>query len=412
MEIDKQILQLKLADGVGISFRKDGMLNITLCIIWSVVLLLRVKGVLNHLPLISDYSEEILISFVICAVLLSLPAVLNKFCLIDYLFYIFNVFYLLACYAFFPENKEYLDDNVLTCIFCVFTYYFVGRLIDINKFFNVFLFFSVICILVDLYYYTIYAPQHKVMEEVVGNDNMFTAYRLMPHVGLVLWAALQKFSLWKMCLFIAGALFLLSCGTRGPLVCLGFFGIIYFVFYMNFRGAIYVKTFFFLSSFVLLIKLEDILLYLANTFTDMKLSTRIIEKFITGDIGNDSYRSELRERLEHVVGDGEHFWGLGAFGCRNYDIIYPHFLPLDFVCTYGYVLGNTLLVFLICLIVLAFVVSRGTKVQVFIVFLFSMSIIKLLLSNTFLLEPYFYMLIGVCMKEVLNWYQQNTKVIL
>ena len=172
------------------------------------------------------------------------------------------------------------------------------------------------------------------------------------------------------------------------------------------------KTFFFLSSFVLLIKLEDILLYLANTFTDMKLSTRIIEKFITGDIGNDSYRSELRERLEHVVGDGEHFWGLGAFGCRNYDIIYPHFLPLDFVCTYGYVLGNTLLVFLICLIVLAFVVSRGTKVQVFIVFLFSMSIIKLLLSNTFLLEPYFYMLIGVCMKEVLNWYQQNTKVIL
>ena len=144
MEINKQILQLKLADGVGISFRKDGMLNITLCIIWSVVLLLRVKGVLNHLPLISDYSEEILISFVICAVLLSLPAVLNKFCLIDYLFYIFNVFYLLACYAFFPENKEYLDDNVLTCIFCVFTYYFVGRLIDINKFFNVFLFFSVI----------------------------------------------------------------------------------------------------------------------------------------------------------------------------------------------------------------------------------------------------------------------------
>jgi hypothetical protein len=102
-----------------------------------------------------------------------------------------------------------------------------------------------------------------------------------------------------------------------------------------------------------------------------------------------------------VLERGDHFFGLGLFGSGNYGIVYPHFLPLDFFCTFGYTVGSLLLLALTSLVAFAFYVARGTTVRTFILFLFSLSIIKLMLSSTFVMEPYFYMLIGVCVSEVL-----------
>lgn len=78
----------------------------------------------------------------------------------------------------------------------------------------------------------------KNMAEIAGDDNMFAAYQVLPHVMMMLWATLKSFRIWKAIVFVGGVLFLLSCGTRGPFACLLFFGIIYFLFYMRFKGAI------------------------------------------------------------------------------------------------------------------------------------------------------------------------------
>lgn len=168
---------------------------------------------------------------------------------------------------------------------------------------------------------------------------------------------------------------------------------------MNFRNALYVKLGIVGFFVIVIMNLQAIVTFVGRIFIELGLSTRILEKFITGDLGNDSDRSVLRDTLESVLNNGSHVWGLGPFGCRNYNVIYPHFLPLDFACTFGYVVGYALL-FLISLII-AYAVWKtwGTKAQIFIVFLFCFGFAKLFLSNTFLLEPLFYMLIGVCVKE-------------
>lgn len=396
-------MKVRIADGVDISLNKELMLKVSLCIVWASMASMYLRGVLNRFPAFSDYIDGIEIAYFAIPILLATPAWLNRFCLFDYLFYFLNVFYLLACYVFFPENTEYLDNNALICIFCVFSYYFVGKLVVIEKFYNVFIFLSTMCILMDLFYFLVYAPQHRLMAEVAKEDNMWSAYQLLPHVMMLLWTTLEKVRIWKILVLGAGILFLLSCGTRGPLACLGFFGVIYFFFFMNFKGAIYVKSGIVIIFILIAIYLESVIMYLARTFIGLELSTRVLEKAVAGEMGDDSYRSLLRAKLEYIMSTGNHFWGLGAFGCRNYDIIYPHFLPLDFVCTFGYVLGSILLVLLFGLIGVAFWASRGTRTQVFILFLFTLGIIKLFLSNTFLMEPYFYMLIGVCIKEVLNY---------
>ena len=395
-------MEIAFSDKISISFKKDILLTPMIYVVWAYMAITYLRGVFLRLPVIKDNVEIAIILYFAIPVILAIPSLFNKFCLGDHLFYLANVLFLLSGYVFFPENTEYLNENILTCIFCIFPFYFLGRIIEIEKSFDAFLLLSAACILLDLFYFLVYAQNNKNMEEVAGQDNMFAAYQILPHVAFLLWATLKKFRIWKIVTTFLGILFLLSCGTRGPLVCLGFFTIIYFFFYMNFKGAVYVKFFILAMASIVIVNLQSIAIALAKVFTGLQLSTRILEKFITGELGNDSYRSVLRDRLYEVLDSGNHFFGLGAFGCRNYDIVYPHVLHLDFFCTYGYLVGTALLILLFLLIGWAFWLSRNTSEQVFLLFLFSITIIKLLLSGTFIQEPYFFLLIGACVKVFLD----------
>lgn len=375
------------------------------------MLIFYVKGVINHLPVLKDYGDECLFILVLTPVLLSLPSFLNKLCFFDYLFFFINVLSYLSCYVFFPDNSEWLTEYVFMCTCCVFPFYFIGRALDIDKAYNIFVLLSALCIYIDLLFYLVYAPRNRAMNAEVEYDNMWAAYQILPHVCMMLWATLEKFSLWKSITFFLGLMFLLSCGTRGPFVCLGFYGIIYFFFYMKFKGAIYVKTGIIAITFIIALHLKEILYLLVKTFTNLQLSTRILDKIISGELGNDSQRGALRDILYTALESGDQFWGLGYFGTMRYGIIYSHFLPLDFFCNYGYLMGSILLILLFATIGAAFWITRGQRTQIFIVFLFSISIIKLLLSNTFILEPYFFMLIGICVREILFRIQQKNRTL-
>ena len=402
MELELQFVRRWCA-----SFDRESILRLFLYIVWAVTLLAYLRGVVNHLPGLSEYTDEIEISVIVLPLLLSVPALINKFCLADYLFYLLLAVYYLSCYVFFPQNADYLDENAFKCICCVYTYYFVGRLFDIEKMYNMLVILSAVCIYMNFFYYFKYSPESKVAG-VDAYDNMFAAYNLLPHLLMMLWTTLEKFRIWKAATFVLGIFILLSFGTRGPFVCLAFFGIIYFFFFMRFEGAIYVKAGIIATFLIVLANLNNIIFYLVKTFTGLQLSTRILEKLIAGDLGNDSYRGVLRDMLYRVLDNGEHFWGLGLFGSQNYGVIYPHFLPLDFFCTYGYFVGSILLILLFAFIVRSLWITRGKKVQAFIMLLFSLSIIKLMLTGTFVNEPYFYFLIGVCATENLSYIYRQT----
>lgn len=394
-------MEIAITNKLHVFIEKNTMLKPLIYVVWASMFVAYLRSFFNRFPILQDNVEVAIAVYFAIPVIIALPVLIRKFSIVDYFFYFINVTYLLANYAFFPDNTEYLNEEVLLCIFCIFPFYFIGRLIDIEKTYNAFLILSTLCIFLDIFYFMVYAQANRNMQEVAGGDeNMYAAYQLLPHVTFILWATLSKFRIWKAFVLLIGIVFLLSCGTRGPLVCLGFFGIIYFFFYLNFKGALYIKLGIVTFGVIILVNLEAIVLYLAQMFTGLQLSTRILEKFLTGELGNDSYRSILRDKLYGVLDNGDHFFGLGIFGCRNYDIIYPHALHLDFFCTYGYVVGSILLILLFTLIGWAFWATKGKLSQQFLLFLFSICIIKLFLSNTFILEPYFFMLIGFCVREV------------
>ena len=169
---------ISLTPSLRISLEKDKILTISICVIWGSMLFFYLKGIINRLPILQDYSDETLFVAYLLPVLAALPALINKFSIADYLFFAVNVLYYLSCYIFLPENATYLTEHAFKCICCVFPFYFLGRLIDIDKFFDAFVYLSAVCIFMDLFYYLFYAPSNKVMEEVAGEDNMFTAYQV------------------------------------------------------------------------------------------------------------------------------------------------------------------------------------------------------------------------------------------
>jgi Ca2+/Na+ antiporter len=65
-------------------------------------------------------------------------------------------------------------------------------------------------------------------------------------------------------------------------------------------------------------------------------------------------------------------------------------------CHFGVILGSLILLGLVVLTIIALVKTRrNKKIHFFVVMLVSMIFVKLMLSNSYTLEPYFYFMLGV-----------------
>lgn len=171
---------------------------------------------------------------------------------------------------------------------------------------------------------------------------------------------------------------------------------------MNFKFAVLIKGIILSIAGIMLLFLHEIISYIAFMFTGLNLSTRILDKFISGELGNDSGRSSIKIVFYKILDNSNSITGIGYFGSQRFGYIYPHDIILDFQLSYGYILGDILLASICCLCVLAIYYSKTKHERGMIIMMFSFTIIKLFLSSTFLTEMFFYALIGYCCKILLD----------
>lgn len=385
------------------------MLSLLICTAWASKLLFYIQSIINHIPVLCNYSGELVIFFVVLIVLLSLPALLSRFTIADYSFYLGCLLIYGLNFLFYPENYDPLCENAFTCLFWVFPCYFIGRIIEPEAFFIVFVWFAGICIVMDLFYFTIYVQSAKSLKdakEILSYDNMFAAYQLLPHVLIMAWATMRKFNLFTLILTLIGILLLLSFGSRGPLACAGLFFMIYFFFFMKFRFSEYVKICVMGVGILLFFYQKQIALFLKTIFDDMSLSTRIVDRILGGGLAHDTGRSWLTDKLYNILENNDSFFGCGLFGSQRYGIIYSHSFVCDLHVTFGYYIGTLILIALVLIFVAGIWTCRSKMDMAFILLLFCTSVAKLFLSSTFLFEPLFFMLIGFCIANIAR-YEKN-----
>lgn len=375
---------------------KEVMVNILICMVWASSFVLVLRAFFNRIPILTDYIDEAVAVCFIIPTLLSIPVLIRRFTLFDYIFYLMWPLLYLLNYIVYPENEPFLIDTAYKSLCIAAPCYFIGRLLDIEKFFKVFIILSTFCILWELFYYFSYVQtmkNAKDMASILKSDNMSAAYNILPHVIFMFWATMRKFRIFTLVMGVIGLLLILSFGSRGPLACLGFFILVYFLFFLKNKYSKYIKIG--VVSLVLLIipftvEFTFIIKYM---FEELNLSTRIVDRILTGGMTHDTGRSGLRDTLYNILDNSDNIFGFGIYGCERYGIIYAHNFFCDIFFTFGYYVGSIIIIAFLSLLLYAFIIAKSMERQG-LLFLFSLSFVKLMLSNTFIADSFFFMLIG------------------
>lgn len=237
---------------------------------------------------------------------------------------------------------------------------------------------------------------------VLVSDNMGVAYALLPSVLLVCLMALRKGGLARWSIAFFSIMLLFAQGTRGPLVCVGALFVVYWLVYA-WRSPRALLATLGASGAIALAYLRggDWVDQIATWLEGMGFSGRVIRMAQQNDLANANGRDTIYAQIWDGI-NSRPFLGSGIGGdrliARGYlyqDGTYAHNLFLEVVAEFGYIAGGMLLFIALAIVIRALLLADGAA-RAFIIVCVSMNI-KLLMSGSYLQEPYFFLLLGCSM---------------
>ena len=378
--------------------------NAVFLIAWGVVLLEYWRGINNHLPVLGDMTDELECFLVLFPILLSLAKLLKQIKPIDHIIVFSLLFIYVLNFLFFPLNdsalmKRWFNYSILTVPF-----YYVGATIDVKRFLNAFYVISITTVIICAFYELIYLHSSNYVGSADTSEyNMDMAYKLLPHVLMVSWHALKDFKLWKIAVMLLGVIMLLSFGTRGPVACAVLFIAIYILFVRSSKYQNIVRVVVVSISILMLSFLNHVILFMQVLISYMGMSTRIFDKYLSGDLTGSSGRDYIFKTIIREISIDTSFAGHGILGSYRYVNTYPHNIFLDFIFSFGWFFGIALLFLLFLLIVKMLVSCRHDGIKMtFGILLIISSVLKLCFSGTYVDDTLFFFLIGYCVQNILR----------
>lgn len=370
---------------------------VLMSILWAPVLLGYMRGIVNHIPILGLFTDELEVLFVLFFIIVNLNTIVKHIKSSDLVFLVVIFISYILNFLLFPENGLQLEKHFFSTLFLVVPYYLYGRCINVEKYDDLFYVLSIICICLDTFYFLYYGQLTKAEDELLeeGGYSMNAAYKLLPYVLFVIWRLYRKPTFIGGALSFLGVFLLLSYGTRGPIVCLLSFVVVYFLFFIKSKHAKIIKTILVLSVLALSKIFNELILLTQGLLIELGMSSRIFDKYLSGDITEDSGREDfITTPLLNILNGSDSFWGHGYFGSYNVVGTYPHNIIIEFMFTFGKLFG-LLLLFMLAILIFKALINRSSLVEKsFFVLLICTSIIKLLMTGTFLDDAFFFFMIG------------------
>lgn len=375
-------------------------------LLWAFYLINYLRGFLLHAPIVSEFTDVIVALVIGIPIVCSLPFI-TKQVVIYKCFFIYIglcVLYILN-EVIYPENIQILDKNLCRCLFTSFPFIMYGCLIDIRKYFNAFYLTSIVCIILDAFYFLVFNSNGIGVSGGESDHNMTAAYTLLPHVLLCIVAVFRKFKLWKLCIAIIGCLILLSYGTRGPIACLMLFIVTYVVLLRGIHWKdIIILGGVFILIFVFFDQIMTFLLYLIGD--SMGMSTRVLDRFINNNIAEDEIRNWIISTLMSHLRDENQLFGYGLLGSYNITGGYPHNFFVEILFSFGYFVGG-LLIALLCYYSFKAFKNSSIEERAFFLVLLCSGFMHLMFSGSFVYDADFYIFIGYIVRLLVKPLQYN-----
>lgn len=297
-----------------------------------------------------------------------------------------------------PLTRESLLSIAPTFFLTAFPLYFLGRAVGDYSTTIVYSYrVSIIAVVINAGYTLSYLASGRVL----GPDNMDAAYRLLPAVLITCLIAVSRGGLARWMVAILAATLLIAQGTRGPLVCLGVLVVLYWLFQTGkspwgwvVAGGLVVAVGW------LPLSIDEFLKQLALWLDRVGLSGRAIsmarENAFAEANGRDAIYGQVWEGIARhpVLGNGVGGDRLLARGDYYEGGTYAHNFVLEVLAQFGYLAGGAILLAVCLVVVRALFRSNGAE-RAFVLACLAVCV-KLLMSGSYLNEPFFFLLLGCC----------------
>lgn len=346
---------------------------------------------------LSSITDDIINIIWTITILASISIFKNKIKVFDILFVSFLIgLYYLSC-SFHPERillfKEFEDVYIFSCV----PLYLMGVVLDYNRFRNTLYWGSVLAIILSIFFY--FAMSSGMVQGKVSDDNMSMSYNILLPVLIVLLYTLENRNKFDALFSIISSLYLISLGTRGPVLCLLFFICGYLLIFKNFKNNIVTKTIIISIGAIGYTFVEIICLAMIGITSTLGLSSRVFDSILTNSFANyeeSNSRDDIAETVIEYIKNDDTGFGYGLMGDRTLTQYgnYSHNFELEVLISFGKIGGTILLVLFFYCIIKSFIKTKNTATCLLLFVLFCSSILQLQFSNSFISCPWLYLYIG------------------
>lgn len=387
---------MKLQD-VKIKFDKESCMRYLFEFAWIYpTLIITVLDIIMRRMLLPDYTGIAHGVIIVSVLLIFSRGIFAQMSGKQVLLYITIVMFYLMSIFVYPMTEQWVLDSAVDFLVWTVPLLFLGigmydADIDIKR---LTAYSRIIIIVMSVVFF--FMTEHD-----ADATHMGRAYLVLPSVMLLTYQAFKDKKLYDIAIALLGGGFLIACSTRGAVLLLFVF-VIWIAFVAKMRvlqGVLVASAVFILSSNVR----NAVIGFGIGILSRFGFNTRIFDMMLLGNLNSDNGRDYLGEVVTEMI-DSSPFWGNGLFSDRiatselpwiDSNGVYAHNIILELWCQYGYIIGSILLLLTMLLCIYSVWKEKGDKRVIWCI-LICTYVGKLFMSSSYLIEPYFFLTVGVC----------------
>lgn len=400
--------------GVALKFNMPAatpktMFRLLVMVFWTQYTILKfATEVIERLPFVSRFSVFLIPVLFVSLLALSLPYIVRQIRSADMIFALSVVLVVIMTLLIYPDSKEYISPQLWRIFGMSVPLYFVGVIYD-NEETKKDLFWCSLAGVAVMFLYQLYVLGTG---RVLQTDNMNASYNALPSVMYLIYWAVTNNGMKNWLIAFAASALPFVFGTRGPIVAIAVFFAVCLIYRFSKIKNIPLKMFLILIVGVIAVyvssgnRILELAEMLSKEFGRIGFSTRIFDFFIEDQLAESAGREKLSEAVWRAIKQNA-ILGYGFMGDRSIIGGYVHNIVLEYWCSYGVFFGSAAIVLTAVIPLKAMLRSRGTDDLWLLIMFACMVFVKLMVSGSYVYEPYFYLLIGLSMGVLRSWTKKS-----
>ena len=356
-----------------------------------------IRPIINAAGL-STATDQIFTLLWIVGIYFSLSLLFKSLRLIDIVSYLAIISFYFLSPAIYPNTRFFVERTFSTFALHTFPFYFLALIIDFSRDKTALIIISKIQLSLTAIF--ILLSLLRLINSSAIGEQMSLSYSILFPTMFMYYTYSGTKKLLDLLFSLLGVALILMFGTRGPLLCLIVFLLVFL--FLNYRHNPVMTINLLLVIGVFYIFLRPIVVVLMFLTRSVGLSTRIFESILNDELFNyekSSGRDHIHELLWNlVVNDrGGIGYGLGSdriMGRTGTE--YAHNLIYEIWMDFGLYIGSILLILFMFFIAKTFRKAYGKDQFNLILIMLIWSVGRLMLSSSYLQDFQIYFFIGFC----------------